>query len=82
MTVPQGITKVTFKLTFLKLLNGPVDCRVSDGNDFITVNVLANNDIQEVTVEKEISSRNITLVLIFRSANITAYVDNIRFTAQ
>ena len=80
--VPEDTSKVKFTLTFLKILNGHVDCRINENNAFVTVTALENNNIQEIIVEKEITTRNVTLTLIFRSANITAYIDNLRLTAQ
>ena len=82
-TLPVNTNKATLTLTVLNLTGGNMEVRLSEaGVDFKTITVPQSNTSQEITIEKDVTTTSIQITFIFRSANITSYVDNMRLTAQ
>ena len=80
MTLPDNTSKATLSLTVLNLTGGNMEIRlIENGNKTITVP--PSETSQEITIEKDVTTTSIQITFIFRSANITAYIDNMRLTA-
>ena len=80
MTLPDNTSKATLSLTVLNLTGGNMEIRlIENGNKTITVPPSETN--QEITIEKDVTTTSIQITFIFRSTNITAYIDNMRLTA-
>lgn len=80
MTLPDNTSKATLSLTVLNLTGGNMEIRlIENGNKTITVP--PSETSQEITIEKDVTTTSIQITFIFRSTNITAYIDNMRLTA-
>ena len=80
MTLPDNTSKATLSLTVLNLTGGNMEIRlIENGNKTITVP--QSETSQEITIEKDVTTTSIQIIFIFRSANITAHIDNMRLTA-
>ena len=80
MTLPDNTSKATLSLTVLNLTGGNMEIRlIENGNKTITVP--QSETSQEITIEKDVTTTSIQITFIFRSANITAHIDNMRLTA-
>ena len=80
MTLPDNTSKATLSLTVLNLTGGNMEIRlIENGNKTITVP--PSETSQEITIEKDVTTTSIQIIFIFRSTNITAYIDNMRLTA-
>lgn len=82
ISLPNNTTHVKLTLTAIKILNGGIDVRINENNDFITLTVPANNNPQTITLETEITTNTVQITLIFRKSNVVAYIDNICLIAQ
>ena len=80
-TLPVNTNKVTVTLTVLNLTGGNMEVRLTENGANKTITVPQSETSQEITIEKDVTTTSIQITFIFRSANITAYIDNMRLTA-
>lgn len=78
--LPDNTSKATLSLTVLNLTGGNIEIRLIQ-NDYKTISVPPSETSQEITLEKDVTNTSIQIIFIFRSANITAYIDSMRLTA-
>lgn len=80
MTLPNNTSKAILSVTVLNLTGGNMEIRlIENGNKTITVP--QSETSQEITIEKDVTTTSIQITFIFRSANITAHIDNMRLTS-
>ena len=80
-TLPVNTNKVTVTLTVLNLTGGNMEVRLTENGANKTITVPQSETSQEITIEKDVTTTSIQITFIFRSANITAHIDNMRLTA-
>ena len=69
-TLPVNTNKVTVTLTVLNLTGGNMEVRLTENRANKTITV----------PQSEITTTSIQITFIFRSANITAHIDNMSLT--
>ena len=79
-TLPVNTNKVTVTLTVLNLTGGNMEVRLTENGANKTITVPQSETSQEITIEKDVTTTSIQITFIFRSANITAHIDNMSLT--
>ena len=79
-TLPVNTNKVTVTLTVLNLTGGNMEVRLTENRANKTITVPQSETSQEITIEKDVTTTSIQITFIFRSANITAHIDNMSLT--
>ena len=79
--LPDNSSKAILSLTVLHLTGGNMEVRLTENGNNKTITVPQNNNRQEITIEKDVTTTTLQITIIFRSANIISYVDNMRLTA-